>query len=114
MRAGATSESLPWSWPAAQADGRGMTVRRTIRIVNQRGLHARASRKLAELALSFDTTRIFVKRDDEEADARSLMDLMLLGAGFGQDVEVETRGPHAEDAMAAVEALFSAKFHEDE
>jgi phosphocarrier protein HPr len=91
-----------------------MTVKRTIRVVNQRGLHARASRQLAELALSYDTTRIFVKREDEEADARSLMDLMMLGAGIGQDVEVETRGPHAEEAMAAVEALFAAKFHEGE
>lgn len=91
-----------------------MSVKRTITIVNQRGLHARASRKLAELALTYDTTRIFVKRDDEEADARSLMDLMMLGAALGQDVEVEARGPQAEEAMAAVEALFASKFDEDE
>jgi phosphocarrier protein len=91
-----------------------MTFKRTVRVVNQRGLHARASRRLAELALSYDTTRIVVRRDDEEADARSLMDLMMLGAGVGQDVEVETRGPQAEEAIAAVEALFAAKFHEDE
>lgn len=91
-----------------------MTVKRTIKITNQRGLHARASRKLAELALSYDTTRIFVKREEEEADARSLMDLMMLGAGIGQEVEIETRGPQAEEAMAAVEALFSAKFDENE
>ena len=91
-----------------------MSITRTLTIVNKKGLHARASRKLAELALSYDTTRIFVKREDEEADARSLMDLMMLGAGIGQDVEVETRGPHAEEAMQAVEALFAAKFHENE
>ncbi len=89
-----------------------MTVKRTIRIVNQRGLHARASRKLAELALSYDTTRIFVRRDEEEADARSLMDLMMLGAALGQDLEVEARGPQAEEALAAVEALFASKFDE--
>ncbi len=91
-----------------------MTVKQTIRIVNQRGLHARASRKLAELALSNDSTRIFVKREDDEADARSLMDLMMLGAGIGQDVEVETRGPQAEEAMVAVEELFAKKFDENE
>lgn len=91
-----------------------MTVRRTLRIVNMRGLHARASRKLAELALSYDNTRIFVRRDDEEADARSLMDLMMLGAGVGQDIEVEARGPEAEAAIAAVAALVEAKFHEDQ
>lgn len=91
-----------------------MTVKRTMRIVNQRGLHARASRKLAELALSYDTTRISVRHDEEEADARSLMDLMMLGAGIGADIEVEARGPQAEQALEAVEALVAAKFHEDD
>ena len=91
-----------------------MTVKRTLRIVNVKGLHARASRKLAELALSYDTTRITVRREDEEADARSLMDLMMLGAGVGQDIEVEARGPQAEQALDAVEALVTAKFHEDD
>ncbi|MGE0742879.1 MAG: HPr family phosphocarrier protein [Hyphomonadaceae bacterium] len=91
-----------------------MSARRTLRIVNMRGLHARASRKLAELALSYDSTRIVVRRDDEEADARSLMDLMMLGAALGQEIEVEARGPEAEAAVAAVEALVNAKFHENE
>ncbi len=91
-----------------------MSVRRTIAVTNKKGLHARASRKLAELALNYESTRIIVRRDDEEADARSLMDLMMLGAGVGMDVEVETRGPEAEEAMAQVEALFAAKFYETE
>jgi len=91
-----------------------MSVTRTLKIVNVRGLHARASRKLAELALSFDDTRIVVRREGEEADARSLMDLMMLGAGIGSEVEVETRGPQAEKAMDDVEALIVAKFHENE
>jgi len=91
-----------------------MSIKRTIRVVNVRGLHARASRKLAELALSYDTTRIFVKHEADEADARSLMDLLQLGAGFGRDVEIETRGPQAEEAMNAVEQLFASKFHENE
>lgn len=89
-----------------------MSVKRTLKIVNMRGLHARASRKLAELALTYDNTRIIVRRDDEEADARSLMDLMMLGVGVGQDIEVEARGPEAEGALAAVEELVAAKFHE--
>lgn len=91
-----------------------MAATRTLRIVNKRGLHARASRKLAELALSYDNTRIVVRHDDDEADARSLMDLMMLGAGIGEDVEIEARGPEAEAALAAVEALIGAKFHEEE
>jgi phosphocarrier protein len=91
-----------------------MSVTRILQITNKKGLHARASRKLAELALSYDSTRISVRRDGEEADARSLMDLMMLGAGIGDEVEIEARGPQAEEAMAAVEALIAAKFHEGE
>jgi phosphocarrier protein len=91
-----------------------MPQKRTLRIVNVRGLHARASRKLAELALSYDdSTRILVRREDEEVDARSLMDLMMLGAGVGMDIEVEARGPHAAEALDAIEALVAAKFHEE-
>jgi phosphocarrier protein len=91
-----------------------MSVKRSIPVVNVKGLHARASRKLAELALNYESTRIIVRRDDEEADARSLMDLMLLRAGVGSSVEVETRGPQADEAMAEIEALFAAKFNEDD
>lgn len=91
-----------------------MSVTRTLQITNKKGLHARASRKLAELALSYESTRISVRREGEEADARSLMDLMMLGAGIGDEVEIEVRGPQAEEAMAAVEILITAKFHEGE
>lgn len=91
-----------------------MGLKRTIQIVNVRGLHARASRKLAELALTYDDTIIMVRKEEEEADARSLMDLMMLGAGVGSSVEVEADGPEAEAALNAVEALITAKFHEGE
>lgn len=91
-----------------------MGLKRTIPITNVRGLHARASRKLAEIALSFDDTMIMVRREDEEADARSLMDLMMLGAGLGAEIEVEAEGPEAEKALDAIEALIVAKFHENE
>jgi phosphocarrier protein len=91
-----------------------MGLKRTLRIVNVRGLHARASRKLAELALSFDATTVMVRRDDEQADARSLMDLMMLGAGIGSDIEVEADGPDAEKALDAIEAMVAAKFDEGE
>jgi phosphocarrier protein len=91
-----------------------MGLKRTLKIVNLRGLHARASRKLAELALSFDDTVIMVRREEEEADARSLMDLMMLGAGIGSEIEVEADGPDAARALDEVEALIVAKFHEGE
>ena len=89
-------------------------LKRIIPIVNVRGLHARASRKLAELALSYDDCRIVVRREEEEADARSLMDLMMLGAGNGSEIEVEAEGDRAEEALEAIAALCAAKFHEGE
>ena len=91
-----------------------MGLKRTLKIVNVRGLHARASRKLAELALSFDGTMIMVRREEDEADARSLMDLMMLGAGIGSEIEVEAEGPLALEALDAIEAMVAAKFDEGE
>jgi len=82
-------------------------------IVNQRGLHARASRKLAELALAYEAT-IRVRREDEEADATSLMDLMMLGAGIGSQIEVIAEGPQAETALDAIERLVADRFGEGE
>ena len=89
-----------------------MGLKRSLPITNVRGLHARASRKLAELALAYDDTTITVRREEESADARSLMDLMMLGAGLGCDVEVEAEGPDAERALDAIEALVTGKFDE--
>lgn len=86
---------------------------RILPIVNQRGLHARASRKLAELALAYEA-RIVVRREGEEADATSLMDLMMLGAGIGSDIEVVAEGPQAEEALEAIARLVADKFGEGE
>lgn len=91
-----------------------MGLKRTVPITNVRGLHARASRKVAELALTYEDTIIMVRREDEEADARSLMDLMMLGAGVGTEVELDAEGPQAIEALDAIEALIRAKFHEGE
>lgn len=91
-----------------------MGLKRIVPITNIRGLHARASRKVAEIALGYDDTVIMVRRDGEEADARSLMDLMMLGAGIGSEVEIEAEGPAAQEALDVLEALIVAKFHEGE
>ena len=86
-------------------------LQRALVIVNPRGLHARASRKLAELALTFDAT-ILVRRDDGEADATSLMDLMMLGAGVGSTIEIEASGDQAQAALDAIAALVEDGFGE--
>jgi phosphocarrier protein len=86
---------------------------RSILIVNQRGLHARASRKFAELALAYDVA-VRVRRDDEEADGTSLMDLMMLGAGPGSEIVVSATGPQAAEALEALAALVANRFGEGE
>jgi phosphocarrier protein len=91
-----------------------MPIRRTIEIINVRGLHARASRKLAEIALRYDGAVIMVRREEDEADARSLMDLMMLGAGKGSTIEIEAEGDGAEAAVAEIVALAADKFGEGE
>jgi phosphocarrier protein len=94
-------------------DGQGEPVLATVEIINVRGLHARASRKFAELALSFDAD-IRVRKDGEEALGGSLMDLMMLGAGIGSQIEIAATGNDAARAVAALVALVADRFGEGE
>ena len=87
-------------------------VSRTVRIVNARGLHARASAKLVKVASAFDA-EIEVVKDGQAVDARSIMGLLMLGAGVGSDVEVRATGAEAQAALEAVIALIEARFHEE-
>ncbi|MCR9194287.1 MAG: HPr family phosphocarrier protein [Hyphomonas sp.] len=84
---------------------------RLVEIVNRKGLHARASAKLAELALSLPAL-VTVTYEGESADARSIMDLLCLGAGIGSEVEISADGDDAAFALNQVEALFSDGFGE--
>ena len=89
-----------------------MTARRTVEIVNERGLHARASAKFVKLAGTFDA-EIQVSRDGQSVDARSIMGLMMLAAGIGSSVEISAEGPDAEAALDALCELVANKFDED-
>ncbi len=84
---------------------------RLVEIINRKGLHARASAKLAELALSLPTL-VTVSYEGESADARSIMDLLCLGAGIGSKVEISAEGEDAMLALNQVEALFKDGFGE--
>ena len=88
-------------------------AQRIVEIVNKRGLHARASAKFVKLAAAFDA-EVTVSRDGTTVDARSIMGLMMLAAGPGSAIEIAADGAEAEAAVAALEALVSAKFDEDE
>jgi phosphocarrier protein HPr len=81
-------------------------------IVNQRGLHARASAKFVKCAEGFDAA-ISVSRDGHTVPATSIMGLMMLAAAMGTSITVEASGPEAEKAVAALEGLVASKFDED-
>ena len=86
---------------------------RTVEIVNERGLHARASAKFVKLAAGFEA-EVRVSKDGQTVDARSIMGLMMLAAGPGCCIEIEADGPDADQALDALVDLVSRRFDEDE
>ena len=90
-----------------------MSLRRTVGIVNERGLHARASAKFVKLASTFDA-EIQVSRDGSTVDARSIMGLMMLAAATGCTIDIVAEGEEADAAIEALAALVAGRFDEDE
>ncbi len=88
------------------------TVLRTLSIINQRGLHARAAAKFVNCAERFEA-EIFVTRQGLEVPGRSIMGLMMLAAAPGTEIEVRATGADAAEAIAALAALTENKFDED-
>ena len=86
-------------------------IRKTIRISNKLGLHARASAKLTKLAGGF-RSEVFMSRNGRRVNAKSIMGVMMLAAGIGTDVEIETEGADEAEAMDALVALIDDKFGE--
>lgn len=86
-------------------------ARRRIEIVNEKGLHARASAKFAALAESFDA-RVTVSREAYRVNAASIMGLLTLAASCGAVIEIVADGPDAERAVDALAALVADRFHE--
>ncbi|MGB0631534.1 MAG: HPr family phosphocarrier protein [Alphaproteobacteria bacterium] len=85
---------------------------RTVTIVNERGLHARAAAKFTALAEEFRSD-IAVSNGREEVGGRSIMGLLLLAAAKGTDITVRTDGADADAALAALCALVEGGFGED-
>jgi len=84
-----------------------------VKINNKLGLHARASAKLSKLAGSF-RSEVSLSRNGRRVNAKSIMGVMMLAAGLGAEVEIETEGDDADAAMAALRALIDDKFGEGE
>jgi len=89
-----------------------MTARATVEIINERGLHARASAKFVKLASTFDA-EVHVSRDGSTVDARSIMGLMMLAAGIGSTIEITAEGAEAEAALEALCELVANRFDEE-
>jgi phosphocarrier protein len=88
-----------------------VTVRR-VEVINERGMHARASAKFVKLAAEFDA-EVSVSRDGQTVDARSIMGLMMLAAGPGSTIELKAEGPDAEAALEALCELVERRFDEE-
>ncbi len=87
--------------------------RRDIAVINKLGLHARAAAKLVRLAGHFES-RISLLHNGQEADAKSIMGLMMLAATQGTQLEIVAEGGDEAEAMTAVVNLFNERFGEDE
>jgi phosphocarrier protein len=85
----------------------------TVTISNKLGLHARASAKLTKLAGSFPCV-VWLSKGERRINAKSIMGVMMLAAGLGSEVVVETIGEQADDALTALLALINDKFGEGE
>jgi Phosphotransferase System HPr (HPr) Family len=88
-------------------------LKRDIKVVNKLGLHARASAKLTQLASSFKSA-VWLSRNGRRVNAKSIMGVMMLAAGIGSTLELETDGADEQEAIDALEKLFAERFGEAE
>lgn len=88
------------------------TVTRTLDIINEKGLHARASAKFVETVEAYDASAE-VRRDGLSASGDSIMGLLMLAASKGSSIEVQTKGPEAEALAEALTALVAGRFGEE-
>jgi phosphotransferase system HPr (HPr) family protein len=88
------------------------TAKRQVEISNPLGLHLRPADKFAQLANSFAGTEIRVRFKGREFNGKSILELAMLGAECGSQLELEARGPHAEAAIEALVDLVINQFHE--
>lgn len=88
-------------------------IKTTVTISNKLGLHARASAKLTKLAGGF-ACDVWMSRGERRVNAKSIMGVMMLAAGIGSVVEIETDGKDEQPAMDALLALVNDKFGEGE
>src|SRR5436309_9866278 len=94
------------------ADARTQKAEKEITVVNRLGLHARPAALFVKIASRFRAD-VWVKKENEEVNGKSIMGLMMLAAGQGSKLRVRCEGPDAARALEEIEALVNAKFNED-
>jgi phosphocarrier protein HPr len=87
-------------------------VERTVTIKNRAGMHARPAALLVKTAASF-ASKIFIEKDSERVNAKSIMGVITLGATYDTPLRVLAEGPDELQALDAIEKLFENKFEED-
>jgi phosphocarrier protein HPr len=87
-------------------------VSNVLKVTNEAGIHARPAAAVVETCARYKSHISFVK-DDVRANAKSIMNIMLLAAEFGAEILVEAEGPDEVEALAAVEKLFAERFRQD-
>jgi phosphocarrier protein len=94
------------------ADARAQKAEKEIAIVNRLGLHARPAALFVKVASRYRSD-VWVKKENEEVNGKSIMGLMMLAAGQGSKLQVRCEGPDAARALDEIEELIKARFNED-
>lgn len=96
------------------ATAAGASLRQSVVIPNQRGLHARAAAKFVQVVARFPQAKIQVSKDGQTVNGESIMGLMMLAGTQGSSIEITAAGTEAQAAMAALIELVEGKFGESE
>ncbi|MDP9005129.1 MAG: HPr family phosphocarrier protein [Verrucomicrobiota bacterium] len=96
----------------SSAAGPGQKIEKEITIINRLGLHARPAARFVRIASRY-RCEIWVEKEGEQINGKSIMGLMMLAAGQGSKLLVRCEGPDADKAMEEIERLIAAKFNED-
>jgi len=101
-----------WMSATKKPAGRHSNVTREMTVINKLGIHARPAAMFVKTANRFECD-VFVEKDGEKVNGKSIMGLMMLAAGPGSKLSVQAEGADAAKALTELEALFKSKFNED-
>ena len=95
-----------------RSSGPGMRIEKEITIINRLGLHARPAAMFVRISSRY-RSEVWVEKEGEQINGKSIMGLMMLAAGQGSKLTIRCEGPDADKAMEELEELIRKKFNED-